>query len=315
MKTTLSVVAAAALAAVLSVPACAGPDVDDSVDLAPTGGVDPAARGGIPGAPPRCSTRTPSDLEVAQVDATLRGAGGGGDGSKGQPAPQPPAATGGTIPVYVHIITNTDGTQGNVQGLVNEQIRVLNIGFAPTGWSFVLAGVDTTANSAWFAMEPNTTAEAQAKAALRRGGPGALNLYTANPGGGLLGWATFPWSYSSRPSDDGVVVLYTSLPGGGEANYQEGETATHEVGHWMGLYHTFQGGCSRNNDYVGDTPAEMSPAYGCPESRDSCRAGGLDPIHNFMDYTYDTCMFTFTAGQDARMDAAFSAYRYTPPAP
>ena len=223
------------------------------------------------------------------------------------------AVTSGTINVYFHVITASGGTTGNVSDqMINDQMAVLNAAYRTWGWSFTLASTDRTSNDSWF-NNCYGSAESTMKSALRRGTARDLNIYTCNPSNGILGYATFPSSYASQPKLDGVVLLYSSLPGGGAKPYDEGDTATHEVGHWMGLYHTFQGGCSGNGDYVGDTAAERSAAYGCPLNRDTCtgkRYPGVDPIRNFMDYTDDSCMFEFTSGQDARMDSMFTTYRF-----
>jgi len=220
------------------------------------------------------------------------------------------------IPVYWHRIHASDGTGGGVTASqVSSQITVLNNAYAAGGFSFSLTATDDTNNSTWYTCSGGSC-ETQMKNALRQGSAADLNIYSNNMGGGLLGWATFPSSYASQPKMDGVVILFSSVPGGTAAPYNLGDTATHEIGHWMGLYHTFQGGCAKSatggGDLVSDTNAERSPAYGCPVNRDSCtgpRFPGLDPIRNFMDYTDDSCMNAFSKGQDGRMDAMFTAYR------
>ncbi|HEX8493475.1 MAG TPA: zinc metalloprotease [Pyrinomonadaceae bacterium] len=223
-----------------------------------------------------------------------------------------------TVPVYFHVVNKGKGiANGDVpMTMLRAQVDVLNQSFggatggANTPYRFVLAGVDRTTNVAWFNAGPDTAAEREMKTALHIGSAGVLNFYTNNAGGFLLGWATFPFWYASDPLMDGVVCLYSSLPGGSEVPYNEGDTGTHEVGHWLGLFHTFQGGCAANyNDFVADTPSERSPAFRCPTGRDSCPGPGVDPIENFMDYTDDPCMYLFTAGQSARMEALTLQYR------
>lgn len=234
-----------------------------------------------------------------------------------------------TIPLWVHVINRGAGLEnGDVpDSMIAAQVSVLNDsyvgltgGFA-SPFQFQLVGITHTTNPEWFAMMPGSKAEPEAKAATRVGGPETLNIWTANPGGGLLGWATFPFEYESNPSNDGVVVLYSSLPGGSAAPYDEGDTATHEVGHWLGLFHPFQGGtgsCVTDNprfgDQIDDTPAERVSTYGCPTSKNSCpdslpNGEGDDPIENFMDYTDDACMYEFTGDQSERMDVLTAEYR------
>lgn len=218
---------------------------------------------------------------------------------------------GGAINVYFHVIRKGTGVaNGDITTtMINDQMNVLNAAYSSWGWSFNLVLTDRTTNTTWY-NGCYGSSESAMKNALRKGTAKDLNIYTCNPSGGILGYATFPSSYSSSPKADGVVMLYSSVPGGSASPYNLGDTGTHEVGHWMGLYHTFQGGCSGSGDSVADTPAEASAAYGCPINRNTCSSTGNDPIRNFMDYTDDSCMFQFTSGQDARMDSQYTTYRY-----
>lgn len=127
------------------------------------------------------------------------------------------------------------------------------------------------------------------KRALREGGYDALNLYYMTSVSGYLGYCYFPETVTNGSTKfirDGCSILHGTTPGGAEEGYNLGKTTTHEVGHWFGLYHTFQGGCNGSGDFVADTPAQASESRGCPIGRDSCPSqAGLDPIHNYMDYS------------------------------
>ncbi|TCD67922.1 hypothetical protein EIP91_011786 [Steccherinum ochraceum] len=226
------------------------------------------------------------------------------------------AAANAVIPVYFHVISEDNTLDGgNVpDSQIQDQISVLNAGYAGSGLFFALAGITRTTNPQWFnQVGLGTSLQTTMKQQLHVGGPNVLNVYTvgfvSGSGEDLLGYATFPFSYSGNPIDDGCVILFSSLPGGSTANYNQGKTLTHEVGHWVGLYHTFQGGCSGSGDQVSDTPPEASPASGCPTGRDTCSGGGVDPIHNYMDYSFDSCLTGFTPGQISRLRAQLLVYR------
>jgi len=255
----------------------------------------------------RCAVVDPSAEEQAAVERELA------DARLLFDAAAAPASV--SIPVRWHVVHS--GNSGKISSsLINAQISVLNSAYSGSGFSFTLAGVDYTDNATWY-NGCYGSSENPMKSALNIDPANNLNIYSCNPSNGILGYAYFPNSFSESDYRHGVVLLWASLPGGGASPYDEGDTATHEVGHYLGLYHTFQGGCAKKStggDAVSDTPAEKSAAYGCPTGRDTCTGRnfpGKDPITNFMDYTDDACMYEFTSGQVSRMHTMMSRYRPT----
>ncbi|KAF8876727.1 metalloprotease [Infundibulicybe gibba] len=222
--------------------------------------------------------------------------------------------TSGTVSVFFHVISkdNTTGGGNVPDSQLTAQISVMNAAYASSGVQWTIAGIIRTVNPDWFSnVGPDSPQQMLMKNTLRQGDEKVLNVYTVgfNSGAGLLGYSTFPIDYADAPNDDGVVILFSTLPGGSSNRFNLGKTLTHEAGHWVGLYHTFQGGCSGAGDLVTDTPPEALPSSGCPVGRTTCSGGPADPIHNFMDYSDDACMDEFTPGQVARIQSQMLTYR------
>ncbi|GAB3060218.1 hypothetical protein GCM10027053_22980 [Intrasporangium mesophilum] len=227
------------------------------------------------------------------------------------------------IPTVFHVVSDhtlTTAEKSRWERMIDAQMKVLNDSYsgrtasdaADSPFRFNLTKITWTVNAKWYTVTPGKV-ERDMKKALYEGNSQTLNVYTANIGAGLLGWSYFPKGYNhGRDYVDGVVMLDESMPGGAAGKYSEGDTLTHEVGHWLMLEHTFKSGCSASGDFVADTPREAHPQFDCPTGADTCTAPGLDPIHNFMDYTQDSCMDMFTAGQVERMNDAWIAFRKIP---
>lgn len=219
------------------------------------------------------------------------------------------------VPVHVHVIHK--GDEGKVsESSIDSQIEVLDNAYKKTNVGFTRASLEYVDKEDWYEIGPppaNPFAdnkEAEMKRSLGKNQTSALNCYILKCSASLLGWATFPWEISIDLARDGVVILNESLPSGAAAPFNEGDTATHEIGHWLGLFHTFQGACDEPGDAVSDTPFQSSPTDGCPTGRDTCPAlPGLDPITNFMDYSADACMLEFSSEQIARMRAFIALFR------
>lgn len=215
-----------------------------------------------------------------------------------------------TVDTFFHVVSISDKPEEGylTDEILAEQLQVLNDDYAASNVTFVLKNTTRTVNKAW----ATDSSEMAMKIALRQGDYKTLNVYFLSDLSGLLGYCYFPTTAPEGSTDftlDGCSILFSSAPNGSATNYNLGKTVTHEVGHWMGLYHTFQGGCL-GGDEVDDTPAQSSPSSGCPVGRDSCPTlDGLDPIHNYMDYSYDSCYEEFTYGQAARMRSSWDTYR------
>jgi hypothetical protein len=226
-----------------------------------------------------------------------------------------------SISVHFHVIgrSREEQTREVSDEALVEQIDVLNraysgdIGGVDTPFRFTLGSINHVNQPAWRVIEPGSKEESSMKGSLRVGDVKSLNVYITdivppkdqNIKGKILGFSTFPFTYRLKPEMDGIVLNYRAVPGSDVANYNTGHVLVHESGHWLGLLHTFTGGCEGPiDDLISDTPREAPPTPGayCPVDRDSCPGNpGIDPVHNHMDYTGDSCRTEFTPGQVAFM--------------
>ena len=249
------------------------------------------------------------------------------------------ARSAAPLPVYrvrvqIHIIHGRHKSERKFKpaGARTKVFRVLQNAYngaestdsAPMGFVFDLKRITVTKNDAWYHARQGSRADRQMKRRLHRGTAQTLNIYVNKPrapagfSGLLLGYSTFPWNYPASRKQDGVTVNILSLPvQHSRVGYNLGDTVVHETGHWLGLLHTFEGGCFGPNDGVADTPAERDPQgnLGCADLTNICDPtevtidGLADPAYNFMEYTMDACMRMFTPGQRHRADGMYLRFR------
>lgn len=220
------------------------------------------------------------------------------------------------IDTHFHLI---NPEQNEITDNEQSQIDVLNDAYLESGFQFNLTSIHHYTNDDWWVVPLTLMSEEERemKAQTRIGGCDTLNVWFTNLN--TLGWSYFASDCDEGQELDGVVVLHSSGMGGSQERFNEGDTLVHEVGHWMGLFHTFCGFlCSGENgggeecgDMVADTPAVLNPNYECNKEMDSCPfdGQGLDLVENYMDYTDDACLDSFTPGQYERMQAEWNAHR------
>jgi hypothetical protein len=217
------------------------------------------------------------------------------------------------INTYIHLVYSSGKRNSIPDQMWQSQFAAINQAFHVSGFVYRLIGLDKTVNDNWAAGNNNTIMQNT----LRRGTYSTMNLYfMTDLGGGIIGQCSLPYYIGTNPSPatyatDGCLIHAATMPGGTFADYNQGKTAVHEIGHWMGLFHVFEGyACSGSGDYVGDTPLQSTATNGCPTRKDSCLSNiGFDSIQNYMDYSTDPCYNNFTPGQAQRMGGLWSMYR------
>lgn len=223
------------------------------------------------------------------------------------------------ITAHFHIIATTANSAAITQDMAQQQITVMNTAYNPYGISFVLdPNVTFTTNDAWSIAGTDADITAM-KSALRAGTYADLNIYFhTDLAGGNLGTCTLPslvppGAAPSMYNSDGCLVNANTMPGGSMGGYNQGKTAVHETGHWLGLLHTFEGySCEAGGDFIDDTPRQSQATDGCPEKppKDSCPSEtGVDAVHNFMDYSTDACYTGFTPLQVQRIETLWGQFR------